>query len=49
MRTAVVSAIVIIEIVSLHREILYKDFIDMFLIGLFMLIGIKEEYERLKK
>lgn len=48
-RTAVVSAIVIIEMVSLHREILYKDFIDMFLIGLFMIIGIKEEYEKLKK
>ena len=48
-RTTVVSAIVIIEMISLHKEILYKDFIDMFLIGLFMLIGIKEEYERLKK
>lgn len=49
LRALVVSAIVIIEMISLHRVIPYKDFIDMFLIGLFMLIGIKEEYEKLKK
>ena len=49
LRALVVTAIVVVEMISLSREILYKDFIDMFLIGLFMLIGIKEEYEKLKK
>lgn len=49
LRALVVTAIVVVEMISLSREILYKDFIEMFLIGLFMIVGIKEEYEKLKK
>ena len=49
LRALVVTAIVVVEMVSLSKEIPYKDFIEIFLIGLFMLIGIKEEYEKLKK
>ena len=49
LRALVVTAIVVVEMISLNKEIPYKDFIEMFLIGLFMLIGIKEEYEKLKK
>lgn len=49
LRALVVTAIVVVEMISLSREIQYKDFIEMFLIGLFMIVGIKEEYEKLKK
>lgn len=49
LRALVVTAIVVVEMVSLSKEIPYKDFIEIFLIWLFMLIGIKEEYEKLKK
>ena len=49
LRALVVTAIVVVEMISLSREIPYKDVIEMFLIGLFMIIGIKEEYEKLKK
>lgn len=49
LRALVVTAIVVVEMISLNKEILYKDFIEMFLIGLFMIVGIKEEYEKLKK
>lgn len=49
LRALVVTAIVVVEMISLNKEIPYKDFIEMFLIGLFMIVGIKEEYEKLKK
>ena len=49
LRALVVSAIIVIEMISLSRKILYKDFVEIFLIGLFMIVGIKEEYEKLKK
>ena len=49
LRALVVTAIVVVEMISLNKEIPYKDFIEMFLIGLFMIVGIKEEYETLKK
>ena len=49
LRALVVTAIVVVEMISLNKEIPYKDFIEMFLIGLFMTVGIKEEYEKLKK
>lgn len=49
LRTLVITAIVVVEMISLNKEIPYKDFIEMFLIGLFMIVGIKEEYEKLKK
>lgn len=49
LRVLVVTAIVVVEMISLNKEIPYKDFIEMFLIGLFMIVGIKEEYEKLKK
>ena len=49
LRSLVITAIVVVEMISLNKEIPYKDFIEMFLIGLFMIVGIKEEYEKLKK
>ena len=49
LRALVVTAIVVVELISLNKEIASKDFIEMFLIGLFMIVGIKEEYEKLKK
>lgn len=49
LRALAVTAIVVVEMISLNKEIPYKDFIEMFLIGLFMIVGIKEEYEKLKK
>lgn len=49
LRALVVTAIVVVEMISLNKEIPYKDFIEMFFIGLFMIVGIKEEYEKLKK
>ena len=49
LRALVVTAIVVVEMISLNKEIPYKDLIEMFLIGLFMIVGIKEEYEKLKK
>lgn len=49
LRALVITAIVVVEMISLNKEIQYKDFIEMFLIGLFMIVGIKEEYEKLKK
>lgn len=49
LRAGVITAIVIVEMISLNKEIPYKDFVEVFLIGLFMIIGIKEEYEKLKK
>jgi len=49
LRALVITAIVVVEMISLNKEIPYKDFIEMFLIGLFMIVGIKEEYEKLKK
>lgn len=49
LRALVVTAIVVVEMISLNKEIPHKDFIEMFLIGLFMIVGIKEEYEKLKK
>ena len=49
LKALVVTAIVVVEMISLNKEIPYKDFIEMFLIGLFMIVGIKEEYENLKK
>ena len=49
LRALVVTAIVVVEMISLNKEIPYQEFIEMFLIGLFMIVGIKEEYEKLKK
>lgn len=49
LKALVITAIVVVEMISLNKEIPYKDFIEMFLIGLFMIVGIKEEYEKLKK
>lgn len=33
LRALVVTAIVVVEMISLNKEIPYKDFIEMFLIG----------------
>lgn len=49
LRALVITTTVVVEMISLNKEIPYKDFIEMFLIGLFMIVGIKEEYEKLKK
>ena len=48
-RALTLTVVLGIEIIDLYREVPYKDFVVMFLIGLFMLIGIKESYDKLRK